>query len=298
LPEPRGGTEILFEKLTSLVDTSGVNLIKSVCDYELLDPQRPNILWEHLSYDQNNVALLHDEVFVNSLDAIVFVSHWQHDQFRRNFKLPGDRCFVIQNAIDPIEPHQKPKDKLQLIYTSTPWRGLSVLLNAVKKLKRDDFDLTVYSGTSIYGDQFAEQSQGQYDHLYKLAESVGAKHIEYAPNEEVRKALTSSHIFSYPSIWEETSCLSAIEALSAGCLGVTTNFGALPETCGTWADYTAVSDDLVEWYADALDKALDNYWSDETQDKLNDQVEYYNKYWTWDTRKTQWEEFLSEFKGE
>ena len=36
----------------------------------------------------------------------------------------------------------------------------------------------------------------------------------FKPNDVVRKALSEAHIFAYPSIWVETSCISAIEAMS------------------------------------------------------------------------------------
>ena len=43
------------------------------------------------------------------------------------------------------------------------------------------------------------------------------------------------HILAYPSTWQETSCRVAMEAMSAHCAIVTSNWGALPETCGEYA---------------------------------------------------------------
>ena len=45
------------------------------------------------------------------------------------------------------------------------------------------------------------------------------------------------HIFAYPNIWEETSCISAIEALGSGLHAIVTNYGALYETCSEWPTY-------------------------------------------------------------
>lgn len=294
-----GGTELLGAALQAHVDTSHVNIIKSRCDWALLDWHKPNILWQHLSYDQENVKALHDSAFVEKLDAIVFVSHWQHDQFRRRFKqIPGEKCHVIQNATHSVEINEKPKtDKIRLIHTSTPWRGLRVLAESFKTLDRDDVELVVYSGTSIYGQAFYDANHAQFESLYEELKASGATHIEYAPNEEIRQALQEAHIFAYPSIWEETSCLAAIEAMTAGCKVVTTNFGALYETCGVWADYVPVSLDLVTQYAKALERAIDKYNDPQARADRYTQQLHYNLYWTWEGRRAeQWGELLDEFR--
>jgi len=98
LTAPKGGSEILLEGLSARVDLSQVNVILSRCDPRLLHPFKPNILWQHLSYDQAAMAGLADPHFVAQLDAIVFVSHWQHEQYRKRLNLPGNKCHVIQNC--------------------------------------------------------------------------------------------------------------------------------------------------------------------------------------------------------
>lgn len=291
-----GGTEILYDALVSRLDVSAINLIKSAAHPALLSTDKPNVLWEHLSFDQPGVQNLKSEDFINCLSAIVFVSHWQHDQFRRHFPIPGNKCYIIQNATEQFEPHVKPSGKIRLIYTSTPWRGLKFLIQAWKKLNRKDVELVVYSGTKIYGQEFYDREDAKFVNLYKALEDLpGVTHYDYAPNSEIRKALYSAHILAYPSSFEETSCLAAIEALAAGCKVVTTSFGALPETCGVYADYIPASANMVDRYVDALNRTIDTYWEDETQLKLIDQVSHYNHYWTWDYRINQWKTFLKEF---
>ena len=296
--QAKGGTEILYDRLAASVDLTGINLIKSVASKAMIDPSKINVLWEHLNYDQPNVQGLKDESLVNQLDAIVFVSHWQHDQFRRHFPIPGNKCYVIQNATEACPHHVKPSSNLRLIYTSTPWRGLKFLIQAWKKLNRQDVELVVYSGTKIYGQEFHEREHPKFVPLYQqLQDLPGVTYYDYAPNSEIRKALESAHILAYPSSFEETSCLAAIEALAAGCKVVTTSFGALPETCGVYADYIPASANMVDRYVDALNRAIDTYWEDETQFKLLDQVSHYNQYWTWDYRIKEWDAFFKEIRN-
>lgn len=276
LTAPKGGSEILLEELSARVDLSQVNVILSTCDPRLLHPAKPNILWQHLSYDQAAVAGLADPQFVSRLDAIVFVSHWQHEQFRKRVNLPGDKCHVIQNCIKPAPDHDKPKD-IRLIYTSMPNRGLEVLAQAYPLMKRK-VPLTVISGTKIYGARYHEMTGHQFNPLYRQLKELGITRFDYMSNDEVREQLTQHHILAYPSIFEETSCLSAIEALSYGLKVVTTNYGALPETCSVWADYVPLGEDFVQRYAQALDDAVDAWQPNP------DQVSFYRKHWSWDTR--------------
>lgn len=295
-----GGTEILYSQLSSRVNLDDVNIITSVCDPARLHPTKPNILWQHLSYDQPNVQNLKNPELVARYDAIVFVSHWQHDHFRRHFPITGSKCHVIQNATEQAPLHIKKKtDKLRLVYTSTPWRGLKMLVEVWKRLKRDDVELHVYSGTSIYGPQFYANEHHKWQPLYEELKNLpNVTHTEYAPNEEVRKALLDAHMLAYPNTWEETSCLAAIEALAAGCKVVTSSFGALPETCGPWADYIPAANDMADRYLALLNRAIDNYWTTDNQTKLRQQVSFYNRFWTWDARIHEWKQFLNQYKNQ
>lgn len=290
---PAGGTEILYDQLVSQLDVSQINLIVSVCDPDLLSDTKPNVLWQHLSYDQENVSLLSDPDFVHRLDAIIFVSHWQHEQFRKRFPLDNTRCYVIQNATEIFDTINKPKDRIKLVYTSTPWRGLHILVEVLKDLDRD-VDVEIYSGTLIYGQHFHESLKGRFDKLYNEINRLGFKRVEYIDNQEMRKVISSSHILAYPSTFEETSCLSAIEALSAGCKVVTTNHGALYETCGVWADYVPISQDLVKRYRKQLQYCIDHYWEDYDERVL--QYEHYKKFWSWKKRLEQWKTTIKEIE--
>ena len=298
---PKGGTEILVETLKKNLDFTDINLIVSVCDPRLLVKGQKNILLQELSYDQNNVQGLRSPLFVDSIDCFVFDSHWCYEKFREKFNIPAWKSTVIKNATTAFEIKPKPKGKLKLIYTSTPWRGLHVLLEAFKLLDRDDIELDVYSSTTIYGKNFQQLVGNRFDGLFEeLRQTPGINFKGYGENQEVRHALEKAHVFAYPSIFEETSCIAAIEAMCAGCQAVVTNYGALYETCGEYADFICYDSDykrLAENYAKLLDVVIDNYWSDGNQEKLVDQTVFYNKNWTWEKRLPQWEKLLSKIRN-
>jgi len=300
---PLGGSELqwnaLFSKLPSEL-LKNKNIIKSICDPKTLVKDKINILWEQLSYDQPNVQALRDRKYVDDLDWIIFNSHWSYNQFRLRFKIPEYKTRVLQNFIHPF-PHPLKKDnsKIKLIYTSTPWRGLAILMRTVEMLneKRNDFEVDIYSSTLVYGSNFDELNKKKYQSLFdKCIEIPNINYKGYATNEEVRQALMKSHILAYPCIFEETSCLAAIEAMAAGCKVVTTNYGALPETCGRFARYICFEPHvqrLIDSYVEVLSEEMDNIFSEKTLESLQCQVTHYNTEWSIETRLKEWEAFLA-----
>jgi glycosyltransferase involved in cell wall biosynthesis len=301
---PKGGTELLKEKLLEKVPAElfeGINLITSVCEEQLIDPNKINVMWQHLSYDQPNVTKMTNKSFVDKVDYFVYVSHWQYEKFRYKFNIPLSNSKVIKNAIEPI-PYKNKSEKIKLVYSSTPWRGLDVLLRAFEILNRDDVELDIYSSTMIYGSDFHKGADQHYKHLYEKAKSMkNVNYIGYASNDDVRRALTDAHILAYPSTWEETSCLCAIEAAMAGCSVVTTNYGALYETLGEWGtfvEFNTDGDELVKNYVAALNKEIDNFWTSSTQQRLLDQHVYFSNFYTWDKRAQEWIEFLTKIQSD
>ena len=304
---PKGGTEIQKEQLVNQLDgknLEGINLFASICHPDLVQKDKINILWQQLSYDQPNVQLMRDRRFVDSIDYFVYNSHWCVQRFRERFQIPDYKSFVIKNASFEFEPHTKISNKIKLIYTSTPWRGLNVLLLAIDYLNtiRDDFECDVYSSTKIYGSKFEEMEKGKFDGLFERCKNTkNINYKGYATNEEVRKAVSASHIFAYPSTFEETSCIAVIEAMMAGCKVVTTNHGALVETCADFAEMVDFEPNLKELavkYAHALNRVIDAYKQGAYKEELNDQVKYYNRYYSWKTRIKQWKGFLNYVRQE
>ena len=312
---PKGGTEILKEQLIAQLEPGsidGINLIGSICHPSLIQKDKTNVVWQHLSYDQPNVQYMRDRKFVDSVDYFIYVSHWQYNKFRERFQIPEYKSFIIKNATPAFEVKPKsdvispviPQNKVKLLYTSTPWRGLAILIKAVDILNktRNDFELDIYSSTRIYGDAFEEAEKGKFDALFNKCKGTDNVNFRgYGLNSQIREALEDTHVYVYPSIFEETSCLAVIEAMSAGCHVVTTNYGALPETCGEFAtmiEFDSNIQNLIERYAQTLNSVIDNYKNNVYKEDLEMQIKYYNKYYSWNTRITEWNNFLNYVRQE
>lgn len=295
---PRGGSDIMEQGLRKRInfDDYDINLILSRCVEEQVDLDKKNILWQHLNYNEPLTQGMFNKFFVRSIDAFVYVSHWQYEKFRYVFSCPTENVYIIKNAIDPIEFVERPKgEKIRLIYTSAPFRGLKILLDAFEMLDRDDVELDVYSSTIVYGSDYHKAHGLEYKNLFDRAESMkGVNYHGYASNTEIITALQQAHIFAYPSVFEETCCLSMIEAGAAGCSIVSHNLGAIYETAAEFGNLLPIRVDetlMVKHFADALREEINNYYNN--IDKLKIQSDYFNRHYSWETIEKQWQNLLS-----
>ena len=294
--KPLGGTELMFNELVKRVP----NVLEkfSIFNYaSYADPNKPMIYWNQLSYDQEAIQFLQHKENVDKINHFVFVSNWQAEQFRKMFKIPGHKTKVIQNAhLGVAKKEITKKDKLKICYTSTPWRGLDVLLLAWEILQPQNCELHVFSSCKIYGKDFA-QEDSKYEFLYDWCKRLpGVVYRGSIPNEELRKELPDFDILAYPSTFEETSCIAVIEALATGLRVITSSIGALPETTEGWARMYSYIEDREEHgrlFSKILGEEIKKMFNGELIEHLQLQQKSYHERWSWDSRIKDWEHFLN-----
>ena len=296
--KPKGGTELMFDELMRRLPLNYQEEFSIFNYFFQADFSKPTVYWNQLSYDQGAVQFLKEQEWIDKIDRFVFVSHWQAEKFRQLYNIPGYKTHVFKNASLGVEPRQHGKrKKIKLCYTSTPWRGLEVLLRAWEILKPQNCELHVFSSCKIYGKEFGE-SDSQYDYLYnKCKELSGVVYRGSIANEKLRQELPEFDILAYPNTFEETSCIAVIEALSAGLRVVTSALGALPETTEGWArmySYLPNPELHAETFAKILGEEIELIRENKLQEHLTDQINIYNKRWNWDYRITEWTKYLDE----
>jgi len=298
---PRGGTELQFEYLNKYVDKKlldQVQITTSVPEKIPLHPTKLNILWQKNSYDQPNLApWFQDKSNHNKYDWYVFNSNWNYEKFRMMFDIPTEKCVVIKNGIDQIKPRSTEiKDKIKIIHHCTPWRGLNVLLGAMQKVTNKNIELDVYSSTEVYGKEFHNANDKHYQELYDQAKQLpNVNYIGYKPNEYIKENLHKYDLFVYPSIWEETFCISLVEAMAAGLYCVLTNYGALYETGGEFPMYIPYSnnyENLAIKFAAGIEVAAQSLQAPGIQDHLKLQIDYVNRFYDWKVKSISWTRFL------
>lgn len=258
------------------------------------------ILWAHHAYDQ--------PVFVNfdhnTVNHIVSPSKWNRDQLVKYHNIPEYKISVIPNGVSDIFSYSDKKTKT-MIYTSIPYKGLEVLARIIPKIHQvhPDAKFKIFSSMSLYGpsnDQFINI----YDHLKTLP------YVEYSAavdQAELVPHYQEAAFFIHPNIWEETFCVSMVEAMKSGAYPIITNIGALAEVAGennasvvpidgtpTSKGYQ-VTENFMNSFADACCLALDYYDKDQeyyhkVSKIISDQVsEKYN----WKKIAEQWETLIS-----
>ena len=299
--ESLGGSENQLRLLLKhLPDESfkDINLILNNTNHDLIEKNKINVLWMQHFVNQEEAKNLGSKDYVNKLDYIVFNSNWNFEKFQYQFKIPESKSLVIKNAIEKIDFHEKPKDKINLIYHTTPWRGLIHLLKVFKRLNLQNTELNICSSTIIYGKKFDSILGKKYENIFEECKNTkNVNYLGFVENNKIIELLKNMHIYSFPSIWPETSCISAIEAMAAGCEIVTSNLGALYETCSPFATFVGFDsnfDNFEKKYQKALENSVKNFWSKENQKKIRFQQEVINLTYSWNVRSKEWISFLEE----
>jgi glycosyltransferase involved in cell wall biosynthesis len=235
----QGGTELMLAELRQRVKPELLDQFNLICSrVRHIDPQKKNILWLHDLWNDPEASHLRDARSLGRFTKLVFVSHYQQYSYFAGLGVPYSAGVVMQNAIEPIPFHAKPATddgRINLIYHTTPHRGLELLVPVFIELTREfpNIHLDVFSSFNAYGWPDRDKP---YQELFDICrEHPQITYHGFQPNSVVREALQRAHIFAYPSIWVETSCIAAIEALSAGCEIVCPTLGALPETTANFA---------------------------------------------------------------
>jgi len=293
-----GGTELMMKRLYESLPSELLNNFQIIPTRltEKLKEDKIRILFCHDLWDDPQLNYLANDGW-RKFHLLVFVSNWQMQGFINKFKIPWSRCIVIHNAIEPIGTDvTKAGGPIRLIYTPTPHRGLSILVPVFIKLLETypDLQLDVFSSFKLYG---WESRDKEYEPLFKACqEHPNINYHGSQPNEIVREALSKADIFAYPSIWQETSCLCLIEAMSAGLICVHPNLAALYETASNFTYMYQWNENInkhAEIFYNMLILAIENINKDTTAVQLTNQKMYIDQVHDWDNKANQWKSLLT-----
>lgn len=147
-----------------------------------------------------------------NIDYLLFVSEFQAQEFQKRFndKLPKEKIIITKNGIDESRFNLDiAKEKGKCIYSTTPFRGLDVLLGVWPRIKEKVpyAKLHIYSGMSIYNQEEYPETKRVFEYGKSIADKYDIIFHEPIKQDELAREIMSSELMLYPNHYPETSCL-------------------------------------------------------------------------------------------
>lgn len=293
-----------FDVFVCLLNAGNGVLLRSA-----LDPETRLILWTQHSFDQPGVLPLQHAPEWDSYDAFVFVSEWQRRQFVARFAVAPEKTCILRNAVAPVFenliPGGAPLYTIKtrppvLAYTSTPFRGLDLLLEAFPAIRAavPRTRLRVFSSMKVYQIQQAADD-AQFGALYARCRAIeGVEYVGSLSQQELAAEMESVTALAYPNTFAETSCIAVLEAMAAGCHVITSDLGALPETTAGFARLVSAGQDhagyLRQFTAQTVEAVQSSLRGDSAAEAhLQSQILHIRENATWCLRAAEWEKWLA-----
>lgn len=294
-----GGTEIAKRKLASIIDEDLLNNFQIICSREReIDESKIRIFWCHDLPEDPESKKFRDPRWRDKYHKFVFISNWQFQRYQLIHGLPADdKIVILESGIEPAPEtcFDKPKDKVRIVYASTPQRGLELLIPAFDFLTQhhNNIHLDVFSSFKIYG---WDEVDKNFEPLYnQVRNHPNMTYHGFVPNDQLKEHLNKCHIFAYPSIWLETSCRIMLESMSAGLVCVHSNLGALPETSGllnVMYNFMDNKEDHTKLFASHLNAAIDLVQKEDYQKMTRFNKVYVDSRYNLSFIKSKWEVML------
>lgn len=229
------------------------------------------------SYVKNIHLVLHDLgptgnviPMHNKLKNVFCLTEWHKDYFLKNFPMMKEITHAFHYGIDfshfKLDDEQNNrKIHFRFIYSSFPNRGLLVLLNMWDKIKKKLPFATLEIYSDVYNDwsnnNFPEMMKEIRSHLWDEngIEKYYARGIIYrswVSKKQLAEGWKRASIWFYPCIFQETFCLTALEAALSKTLAISNNLAALRDTVGERG--VAIEGDPMtqEWQDRALEEIV------------------------------------------
>jgi len=267
---------------------------------------KPLVLWTGHAEDQLAMEPLEFSRERKAWSGFAFVSQWQLEQYSRAYWIDRGKSRVMRNAIAPAFAQATPKvpwffrqEPPILVYTSAPYRGLDVLLEAFPAIRSavPGTTLRVFSGLSVTR---GGPDDNQYADLHqRCLATEGVEYIGPVSQPALAGYLLDAAALAYPSTYPETSCIAAMEAMATGAAVLTTRLGALPETLAGYGSMIEANDNpaaLAKDFAAMAVKSLKQLRAntEEAAARREAQIAHVQRNYTWPARAIEWQNWLFE----
>jgi len=170
----------------------------------------------------------------NKLKWIFGLTDWHSDLIKTIFSTCKEKVYTLNYGIDQKRFHESVKIKNSFIYSSFPNRGLLVLLKMWPRIVEEfkDATLNIYCNLEQeWVNQVAPEIMREIKSLLKVNKK-GIKVHGWVDRKTLANAWKTAEYWLYPCTFEETFCLTAMEAALTKTFAITNNLAALAETVG------------------------------------------------------------------
>lgn len=217
---------------------------------------------------RKNVCLVHDiwlnsdggaGINVDKFDKFFVLSPWHKEFFCRHHSVPDDKVFVTRDAIDHSRFNKHlPRVPGRMIYSSSPDRGLDVLLDCLPRIRQrvPHAHLKVFYGFDNWEKAVEVRGNpheiGWMKRIKQQLNQPGVEYVGRVGQDRLADEFLQAELWGYPTAFWETFCITAVEAMAAGVPVVTSNLAALSTTVGIDGGVIIDGDNKSEAYQNAF----------------------------------------------
>jgi len=217
----------------------------------------------------------------NKIDYCVCLTKWQSSEYSRLYPNLCDKIILINNGINIDKFKSSFKIKNSFIYTSCSFRGLGILVDLWPKIIKALPDATL-NICSYY--PFPENSEDHEinDKINKYPNSI--KHLGKLNPNSLYELMSTSEYWLYPCIFDETSCITAMEMLMSEIICLYYPRAGLTDTLGNYGIQIEHGNEIETLMGIPELK----------KQELRENGKIYAKSCSWKNRAIQWEIIMGE----
>jgi beta-1,4-mannosyl-glycoprotein beta-1,4-N-acetylglucosaminyltransferase len=243
-------TYIHFSNLRNLIENNCFHTIIisryiSFLDNYPLASSYKTFLWAHdthlLAYGCNisDVDIL--EKYKDRIDGCICLSQWHKSLFEQFYPVLHNKIFIINNGINTeLFPVNNIKKSNKFIYSSCSERGLKILLQLWPTILENlpDAELVISSYKQFPSDAEDENMKTIIDKYESIT------HLGRLSPSELYAQMSTAEYWLFPSIFSETSCITALEMLMTQVICIYYPLAGLENTIGDYGIRTSQNNEI------------------------------------------------------
>lgn len=264
------------------------------------------LLWMH----DVNIGPIDNSVLMRP-DKVLGLTNWHANHLQKLYGLSDDKMAVMPNGIDVSlfnKDEWDKKNKFNFIYSSSPDRGLDTLLSLWPLIKNlfPDANLHLFYGWDMINKVISiSKARGSAGFLEEFRnkclnqiDSLGGEEGGIYQHGRVNQAELAQHmakcsIWTYPTEFMETFCITALEMQMAGVIPLTSNLAALQETVNPdvpkiigWPKNTSYQKEFLKMLAAMIAQ-------EEWQEKIREDNREFASQFSWENVYGRWNDLIN-----